>query len=1118
MVTGGSTHAMETLLRSLSMDGIAAGEEDEAVGVRRDVDIVDVARKAYEALQRKGWSPALCEAALTATEASCAGDGGESFNEQRKRRLARALEHLVLTTPLEQQPAEYRSSGAGGKAGAPSGRLAKKAAASEAADAPASLPASASMQRLQEAAAADPLSLVDLDDAVQAAGELGELAEAGGAVDGEDGEDEGLDIDEAAKSLYLEPRGPKGPRFRSKEEVASLRAQAAAEGERLRKEREAAHEAEDEAEAAAHLARMLAAASQAEARAQRGGAEQQAVSARLRSGLDAYVSSEAARPMLAVRSSLPAAAARDALVAAISRFQVTLVVGATGSGKTTQVPQYILDDAILRGAGASVKMVVTQPRRVAATSVATRVAAERGEKLGLTVGYKIRQEAVGGDARILFATTGVLLRRLNDDPALAGVSHVLVDEAHERSLDNDLLLTLLRDILPLRPSLKLVLMSATMDADVFSSYFSLPREAVLFVPGVTHPVQERFLEDIVALTGYTPPQGSSELSRGSSRGSGAPSPAIESEALRKAGYPDAVARLVPTLSQDAVNYNLLGAVLNQICSDKAQPPGGILVFLPGLMEIQQAREAALQQPGVRSATDNGRYLSALHSQLGSAEQAQAFAPVPAGFRKLVLATNIAETSVTIEDVVHVVDAGKLKETGYDIGTGMPTLLEAWVSKASAQQRRGRAGRVRPGVCWRLYSRATHAGFAAFALPEIQRVPLIGALLSATSLRSGGPGGATALLAKAPSPPAPATLAAAAATLVHLGAMDTRLRLTALGRRLAALPLDPRVGKMLVFACLLRCVGPALTVAAVFGGRSLFVAPLDKREEANAAKAAFAGDGCSDHIAAVRAFDGWLAAKKEGRSAEERYIRESYLSRRGLMEVADSRRQCAGLLVEAGLLGGSTGGRRNGRGGGGGGGASQEERDHGVDAAAWSLANENAGDMRVLAALLVAGLAPNIARVEPAAKPGSPAKLFIRLPPDDGDAAPPQKRGGKAQPVKAAREAPCQLHPGCVAHGRKLPSRHVVYLEAVRSSSIFLRDCTPVTPYALLLFGGELRVRGDGVTVDGWATFKAPPRIAVLLGALRTRLNGLLLSRVATPQADLETAAVLKALKALLAAE
>ena len=667
----------------------------------------------------------------------------------------------------------------------------------------------------------------------------------------------------------------------------------------------------------------------------------------------------------------------------------------------------------------------------------------------------------------------------------------------------------------MRPSLKLVLMSATMDADVFSSYFSLPREAVLFVPGVTHPVQERFLEDIVAITGYNPPQG--ETSRGPSRSSGGPPPAVESEALRKAGYPEAVARLVPTMSQDAVNYNLLGAVLNRICSDKSQPPGGILVFLPGLMEIQQAREAALQQPGVRSATENGRWLSALHSQLGSAEQAQAFAPVPAGMRKLVLATNIAETSVTIEDVVHVVDAGKLKETGYDIGTGMPTLLEAWVSKASAQQRRGRAGRVRPGVCWRLYSRATHAGFAAFALPEIQRVPLIGALLSATSLRSGGPGGATALLAKAPSPPAPATLAAAAATLVHLGAMDARLRLTALGRRLAVLPLDPRVGKMLVFACLLRCVGPALTVAAVFGGRSLFVAPLDKREEANAAKAVFAGDGCSDHIAAVRAFDGWMAAKKEGRGAEERYIRESFLSKRGLMEVADSRRQCAGLLVEAGLLGGGTGGRRNGRGGGGSG-ASQEERDHGVDAAAWAVANENAGDMRVLAALLVAGLAPNIARVEPAAKPGAPAKLFIRLPPDDADAAPPPKRGGKAPPVKAVREAPCQLHPGCVAHGRKLPSRHVVYLEAVRSSSIFLRDCTPVTPYALLLFGGELRVRGDGVTVDGWASFKAPPRIAVLLGALRTRLNGLLLSRVATPQADQETAAVLKALKALLAAE
>jgi len=1249
---------MESLLRTLSTSCLE--ETGAEVGERTDVDASDVSRKAFEALARKGWSVAQCNAALGATEAAAAADRALSFNEQRKQRLARALEHLVLYTPEAEQPAEYRRSS--GKPAA-SGRLAKKEAAADEPEQPATAPSSApldaaralaaawpwppaaiaaalqasrgalqpalatlldsaapSEEQARAAAAAAPCpataaqldaqraaevqaaveawkrdeggmrSLAGLGDAscstardelclpvdlgcgvgtlrlslarrpfypfqppavaVECAGAPAEAVAAaaaacaaealtqlgapmlralvewvleGGAAaaatagcvaaTGDDQDqllaeesDEEADAAGAEQSPSLAPRGPKLAR-RTHEEVAALRRGAAVEVERLRAERNAAHAAEDAAEAAVHEERMRSAAAQAEARAQKGGAEGEA--RRMGEALTAYVNSTAARPMLSVRASLPAAKARDSLVAAISRHQIVLVVGATGSGKTTQIPQYILDDAICRGCGADVKIVCTQPRRVAATSVATRVAAERGEKLGVSVGYKVRLDAVGGDARLLFATTGILLRRLNDDPALAGVSHVLVDEAHERSLDNDLLLALLRDLLPRRPSLKLVLMSATLDSDVFSAYFRLPKEAVLFVPGVTHPVTELFLEDCVARTGYCPPPGAPEMA-----GKPAVPPAEEAAVLRRAGYSDAVCRVVPFVVQDKVNYPLLAMVLQHICSDESLPLGGILVFLPGLMEIQKAREVALAQPAVRSATGDGRYLVALHSALGSVEQAQAFASVPAGLRKLVLATNIAETSVTIEDVVHVVDTGRLKETGYEVSTGMPTLKEAWVSAASAQQRRGRAGRVRPGLCWRLFSRSTHAAFAKFALPEIQRVPLVGALLSATALRSGGPGGASALLSRAPSPPDRATLNAAAAALVHLGAMDSRLRLTVLGTRLAALPLDPRVGKMLIFASLLRCLGPALTVAAVFGGRSLFVSPLDKRDEADAAKAAFAGETCSDHVAAVRAFDAWLLARREGRGAEERFVRDGYLSKRGLQEVADSRRQFAALLSEAGLLG-----SRRGRSSGGG---SPEERDHGVEASVWAVANENAGDLRLLAALLVAGLAPNVARVEPPAKAGAGAKqgatkLTCRLPPDETEAAAPPPRRGVAPPAKL-REAACALHPGCIAYGAKLPQRYVVFLEAVRSSSIFLRDCTPVTPYALLLFGGELSVRGDSVIVDGWAAFKATPRIAVMLRALRTRLNGLLLSRVATPQAEAETTSVLKALKALLSSE
>ena len=300
-------------------------------------------------------------------------------------------------------------------------------------------------------------------------------------------------------------RPPQEERAAATERRRALAAEQAAIDAARDAERERV-ESEDAAERVARAAADIAAAEACAATDVKLAAE----SARMRAELEARVSGAnadaATVKIMEQRRRLPSWAKSEELLRAVAANQVTIVAGETGCGKTTQLPQFILDDAIARGEGARTNLICTQPRRISATSVATRVAAERGESVGKTVGYKIRLESVASSAtRILFVTTGVLLRRLAEDPLLAGVTHVVVDEVHERSLDSDFLLVLLRDVLPHRPTLRLVLMSATLNAAAFSAYFS--GAAVKQIPGFTYPVQEHYLEDILQVTGYQPSPG-----------------------------------------------------------------------------------------------------------------------------------------------------------------------------------------------------------------------------------------------------------------------------------------------------------------------------------------------------------------------------------------------------------------------------------------------------------------------------------------------------------------------------------------------------------------------------------------------------------------------------------
>uniref|UniRef100_A0A7S0IGJ7 RNA helicase n=1 Tax=Micromonas pusilla TaxID=38833 RepID=A0A7S0IGJ7_MICPS len=839
----------------------------------------------------------------------------------------------------------------------------------------------------------------------------------------------------------------------------------------------------------------------------------------------------------AQRERLPAWSKRSALLRAIDANQVTIVAGETGCGKTTQLPQFILDDAIARGEGGRCSLICTQPRRISAASVASRVAEERGEKLGAkgaSVGYKIRLESVASEStRILFVTTGVLLRRLAEDPLLAGVSHVIVDEVHERSLDSDFLLVLLRDVLPHRPTLRVVLMSATLNAAAFGAYFA--GAAVATIPGFTHPVQEHYLEDILQVTGYVPDRGSDRTrGKGSARDgsrdgdkTAAPSyrihPAREAEfidSLSRRGYLPSVCDTLRAIDQSVIDYDLVTKLVEHVCA--SMEPGAILVFMPGIAEISKLHECLGTNPTVRAATGGGKYLIGLHSTLSTAEQRTIFEHPPSGTRKIVIATNIAETSITIDDVVYVVDSGKCKENGYDPNTRMQLLLERWVSRASAKQRRGRAGRVRPGRCFRVYTRQMHDEvFDEHTMPEIKRVPLEGLCLQIQLQRMSG--GIAGFLGKALEPPEEDSIKSAIKTLRQIGALDEKENLTSLGQHLASLPVDVRVGKMLLYGAVLGCLGPVLTIAAVLGGRSPFVAPLDKRADADAAKRMFAEDQ-SDHLTNLNAFNAWLDARALGKGAETAFTRDNFLSFRTLEGIADLRAQFAQLLHEAGFLGTDGKSRGGGRGRGAGGRGARGVRTipaprgaAGSDTSApsppppavaesaqsrfnprrwgrrgapppddpiWLEANRNSNNTRLVKAVLVAGLYPNLVKVGVPHKPSAPPRLHYLS--DEG------------------KEESLQVHPSSVNYGaKKYASRWLVYHERVQTTGVYVRDCSTVTPYQLLLFGGKIEVRhAEGtLSLDRWATFKAPARVGVLLKEIRARLDGVLRDKIERPDED-----------------
>jgi ATP-dependent helicase HrpA len=566
-------------------------------------------------------------------------------------------------------------------------------------------------------------------------------------------------------------------------------------------------------------------------------------------------------PAISFPEELPVSGRRDEIVAALQRHQVIIVSGETGSGKTTQLPKICLSI----GRGERGLIGHTQPRRIAASSTAKRIAQELGTPPGMHVGYKVRfNDTLSDGAWVKLMTDGILLAETQGDPLLRQYDTLILDEAHERSLNIDFLLGYLKQLLPRRPDLKLIITSATIDADRFARHFESAGQPapVIEVSGRMYPVEVRYRpveQDVQAKAAKAGASGPSGPSAGAASGH----------------------------QRNREQRDLMDAIVDAVDELALIGPGDILVFLPGEREIRDAAEALRKHhpPHVE--------ILPLFARLSAQEQERVFKTTNA--RRIVLATNVAETSLTVPGIRYVVDAGTARVKRYSYRNKVEQLQIESIAQSAANQRAGRCGRVAAGVCIRLYEEQDYLQRPKFTEPEILRSSLAAVILRMKSLRLGD-------VEQFPfiEPPQGRAIADGYQLLQELGAVDEARDLTALGRELARLPLDPRVGRMILAGRDHHCLKEMLIIAAALSVQDPRDRPMDAQGAADAAHKQFA-DEKSEFISYLKIwawFEEAIAQKKSNRQLAE-HCRASFLSQLRLREWRDVHSQLLTLVREQG---------------------------------------------------------------------------------------------------------------------------------------------------------------------------------------------------------------------------
>ena len=601
-------------------------------------------------------------------------------------------------------------------------------------------------------------------------------------------------------------------------------------------------------------------------------------------------------PTITYPESLPVSARREEIARALAEHQVVIVCGETGSGKTTQLPKIALELGRGRGAGGKGLIGHTQPRRLAATSVAKRIADELQSPLGEVVGYKVRfQDRLQPGASVKLMTDGILLAETQGDPELRQYDTLIIDEAHERSLNIDFLLGYLRQLLPRRPDLKIVVTSATIDAERFARHFEsrLGPAPVIQVSGRLFPVEQRwrpFEWDGAPKVAAPPaPQG------------GAPALGRPGGRPREYGLDEAIADAVDELWQGGGGHGMGPA-----------GPGDILVFLPGEREIRDAADHLRKHLAKQHKGGPQAQILPLFARLSQAEQEAVFEP--GNGRRIVLATNVAETSLTVPGIRYVIDSGLARVKRYSYRTKVEQLQIEAISQAAANQRAGRCGRVADGICIRLYDEKDFTGRPRFTDPEILRSSLAGVILRMKALRLGTVEAFPFLEA-----PRPKAIADGYELLGELNAVDDDNELTPIGQALSRLPLDPRVGRMILEARDRQALDEVLIIASALSVQDVRDRPMEvaqaadeKHKKFDDEKSEFMGylklwqwieEGRGVHGHPAKPTAGTEAARidshKLSNRQQEQRLRDSFVNPRRVREWRDIHSQLHTVVAEQG---------------------------------------------------------------------------------------------------------------------------------------------------------------------------------------------------------------------------